>query len=610
MILQALHRLADAEGLVGDPDYLYKPVSWAVRLRGDGSLVGIEDLRHDLNAGTGRKAKWVGKAEPVPFQPTRTSGAAAFFLVDKAEYALGVDPVGERPDVQLAERVGLFRQQVADCAAEVDDPAIGSVLAFLDGVALRGERPALPDGAAANELFAFRVGEGGFVHLRPAVRAYWKSTRSPAELGAAGATFRCLVTGEPVGEVGGFPLVKRLPGGTPSGVALVSHNAGAFESHGLKGSGNAPVGRAAAEAVAVALNRLLDPNPLDGRGEKLARRHVRLSGDTAMVYWSPEASADPAVDCMASLLEAESPEAVADAYRSVWRGRPAGVERPEAFYAMTITGTQGRAVVRDWLESTVGEAVSHLARHFADLDVVRNTRPAKGRPPPPAVPLRMLMDALAAPGREASVPASIAAGFVRAALHGPAYPASILQRALLRERAEAGGDDWVDSARRDARAALLKGVLIRSFQQKVTPAMDPTNTAPGYLLGRLLAVLEDTQRLASGGVNASVKDKFYGAASATPAAVFPTLMDLFHKHARKLRESRPGAVVNREKQVDAILAGLSAVPVHLDLAGQGMFVLGYHHQRHALFNPAAADATGAAPAGAAGEPDAEAAPLG
>ena len=113
--------------------------------------------------------------------------------------------------------------------------------------------------------------------------------------------------------------------------------------------------------------------------------------------------------------------------------------------------------------------------------------------------------------------------------------------------------------------------------------MDDTRSDPGYVLGRLMAVLEDTQRLASGGVNASVKDKFYGAASATPAAVFPTMMDLFHKHARKARDTRPGATVNREKLVDSILSKLTAIPVHLDLKEQGLFVLGYHHQRHELY---------------------------
>jgi CRISPR-associated protein Csd1 len=92
------------------------------------------------------------------------------------------------------------------------------------------------------------------------------------------------------------------------------------------------------------------------------------------------------------------------------------------------------------------------------------------------------------------------------------------------------------------------------------------------------------QRQALGRRNATIVDKYYGAASATPAAVFPTLMSLCRKHSRKAKDARPGAVVNREREIDVILEKLKQVPRHLGLADQGMFVLGYHHQRHALMN--------------------------
>jgi CRISPR-associated protein Csd1 len=227
-----------------------------------------------------------------------------------------------------------------------------------------------------------------------------------------------------------------------------------------------------------------------------------------------------------------------------------------------------------------------LRSHFSALACVRNTPPIKGRPARDIMALRELMTSLAAPGRDAKVPAALAADFVHAALRGTPYPRSILQRALLRERAEVTADEWINHIRRDARAALIKAVLIRDseFHTNLEVHMDESRTESGYWLGALLAVLEDMQRLASGGVNASIKDKFYGAASATPAAVFPTMMDMFHKHARKARDSKPAATTIREKRVDAILHKLNEIPVHLDLKQQALFVLGYHHQRYALFN--------------------------
>ena len=592
MILNALHDLAVRENLVGDPDFETKPVSWVIELRPDGTLIQIGDVRANANEGKmgkgGKplKPKWVGKAMEVPLQPGRTSGDRAFFLVDKAEYALGLDPAGTRPSDKLAARLGLFLDPIRRCAQETGDSVAAAVAVFLnarlDGANGDVVRAKFPEEAAANDLFAFRVG-GEFAHARTVARDWFREHygRKPMKATKNGA--RCLVTGEPAGKPSLFPLIKRVPGGTPSGNALVSFNVSAYESYGLSGNANAPVSQSASQQAAAALNRLLDYDAPGGL------RRLNLSGDTAVVHWSTK-HCDEAATFLDALNTSfsDEPQRVPEAFQSLFTGRPPEIGEDAPFYALTLSGTQGRVIVRDWFESTLKAVLANLARHFADVDVVRLTRPAKGKPDLPAIPLRRALDALAAPGREASVPAALAGLIWRAALKHEDYPASLLPRILLRERAEAGGDEWIDSARRDARVSLLKGLLIRRFNLQVEKTMNDDNTNAGYLLGRLLAVLEDTQRLALGkGLNATIKDKFYGSASATPAAVFPQLMDLFHKHARKARDSRPGAVVNREKLVDAILAKLdpnAGIPVHLPLPDQGMFVLGYHQQRHALFN--------------------------
>ncbi len=125
-------------------------------------------------------------------------------------------------------------------------------------------------------------------------------------------------------------MIKRVPGGTTSGVALVSHNARAFESYGLDGNDNAPISRAASQAAATALNRLLDSEPLDGKGKKLSRRYIRLSSDTVVVYWSPGGDSS-ALDAIAGLAESESAENEADVYSSVWRGEQRSLKEPSRF---------------------------------------------------------------------------------------------------------------------------------------------------------------------------------------------------------------------------------------------------------------------------------------
>ena len=178
-------------------------------------------------------------------------------------------------------------------------------------------------------------------------------------------------------------------------------------------------------------------------------------------------------------------------------------------------------------------------------------------------------------------------------MKGTPYPFSILQRAVLRMRAEIGKTEWLDLCRRDARAALLKAVLNRRKlfypdtcnYKEIKETMDPTNTNPGYLLGRLMAVIERMQQTALGDVNASVVDRFFSGASATPQATFPRLLKNMRHHASKAKDGDQTRGTARwlEGQVDSILSNLDGFPSSLNLEQQGMFVLGYHHQRHWLW---------------------------
>ena len=122
-------------------------------------------------------------------------------------------------------------------------------------------------------------------------------------------------------------------------------------------------------------------------------------------------------------------------------------------------------------------------------------------------------------------------------------------------------------------------------------SLDIDNRDPGYVLGRLFATLESVQRAALGGkVNATIRDRYYGAASATPASVLPVLLRNAQSHFSKVRKEKPGLAVNLERQTDAIMALLpAAFPKTLGLEEQGRFAIGYYHQRNEIFNKHASD---------------------
>jgi CRISPR-associated protein Csd1 len=460
----------------------------------------------------------------------------------------------------------------------------------LERVATGGQKIELPEDCKSNELFAFIYAPDvdTLVHDRPTVREYWKQQREQPTDDSGPADLRCLVTGQEMRDVGLFPLIKRVPGGATAGVGLVSFNKSAFWSHGWENNENAPVSRSAAEGCATALNRLLSPAYPDPKNPNLTLRphHIRLSDDTVVCYWAHGQRGAELADWMSDLLNASDPDKVADVYRSLWTGRMPKLNDPSAFYAVTLSGAQGRAVVRDWFETTVGKVTDNLARHFGDLAIVRNTPPPKNRALPPVLPLLVLLRSLAPMGDEKGIPDPLAAQFIHAAMQGRPYPYAVLQKALERTRAEIGRTEWGDLERRDARAALIKAVLLRRTDNKI-----------GYNLGCLMAVLERLQETAMENVNASVIDRYFGAASATPRSVFVRLLRNAQHHARKARDSEKSAglafllknlmdeFIDRF-HIDAKKPGYpiaDGIPAFLPLDQQGLFVVGYHQMRKWLW---------------------------
>jgi len=125
----------------------------------------------------------------------------------------------------------------------------------------------------------------------------------------------------------------------------------------------------------------------------------------------------------------------------------------------------------------------------------------------------------------------------------------------------------------------------------VPVALDPAYTDQGYLLGRLFALYEQVQSAALGyNVNATIKDKFYGAASAQPRKVFHLLESGSANHLSKIGKSKPGLKVNLEKQIGAIMdlmePGKDPFPAGLPDKSQALFGLGYYHQRNEFFRKA------------------------
>jgi CRISPR-associated protein Csd1 len=578
MILKALVDYARRSELMKDPDTEERRVGCLVRVADGGRLLGFEST-FEPDA----KGKPVPKRFRVPRGEGRTSGDLAFFLCDKSDYVLGFldDPKKAAKGDKVVNRRRLFTARVKEAADATGDAGLRAVVTFLETSDPADLRANLPEKHPPGEQYAFVYDPDGarLVHERDAVREYWRKFRAQGNGGDDAWT--CLVTGEPCDPESTHPKIKGVRGTPTSGGSLVSFNFAAATSFGLEQSQNAPVGRDAAEAYTTALNHLLAP----GR-----KRSIGLSDDTVACFWTRE-NAGGIEDHFADLLG--SGDDVYHLYDAPKSGKAvnADVDR-DRFYALTLSGAQGRIIVRDWFESSVGDVVEKVRQHFEDLAL------AYPYEDPPRLGLYGLLRAVVLQGDAKNIPPNLAAGVYGAVLRGGPYPLTWLAAAVRRNRAEGpmppDRNDRPDWRRAFLRAAVIKACLARGARLKtiplppeeVSPMLDTSNTNQGYCLGRLFCVLERLQATAINNPNATIADRFFGAASANPVTVFPRLVRMAQNHAGKVEGEHKGLGIWYQKMVTDIqdlLDPKSGYPSTLDLKDQGMFALGYYHQRAEMF---------------------------
>lgn len=564
-LVRAYERLPDR------PPFGYASVGagFCVVLNPDGSVAQVADLRT-------MDKKPLPRSLVLPACPKRSGQTPRpNFLWDNINYALGAGKAANPDDL----RFDAFRDKHLAFLEESDDAEVRSFCAFLRGWSPENVAQYFDPGKLPSEGIVFACAgtyRDHFLHEAPALRRIWADRRVDwvAIEGKGAADAICLVTGERGAIERTHPPVKGVWGAQVSGAAMVSFNSEAYESYGHEQGDNAPVSEAAAFAYTTALNRFL---------ERDSGHRIQI-GDASTVFWADAGAgvADEAANFFAGYFDAANDERLATAGIGARLGRIRQGERldevaPELvdvrFCVLGLAPNAARLSVRFWWEDDFGTLTRNYQRYLEDTRLM--PPPREGWPP-----LWRYLRELAVQGKSENIPPLIAGEWMRAILSGTAYPLTLMSGVLMRIRA----DGEVNALR----AALLKSVLIRNFAKEVPVALDPENTNRGYVLGRLFAVYEEVQRAALGGnVNATIKDKFYGAASASPQKVFRTLDAGAQNHFTKLRKQSPGRAVNLEKLiagiVDLMAPGDDPVPATLGAAEQALFGIGYYHQRSGFF---------------------------
>ena len=571
MILQALTRYYEdllAEGKISRPGWVTAKVSYGLVLDEAGRLLQVVPLLTEVEKKN--KKALVSREMEVPAPVKRTAGVAANFLCDNSSYLLGADSKG-KPE-RTADCFAAAKELHLKLLAEADSPAARAVKGFFESwdPQTASAHPALSEDweeilKGGNLIFWFR---GGAVTEDAAVREAWQRQYAAGDNGADEEI--CLVTGKrgPVARL--HPSIKGVVGAQSSGASLVSFNAPSFCSYGHEQGMNAPTGEYAAQAYTTALNTLLAD-----------RERVCRIGDTTVLFWA-EGGGTGYQDCawMSMFGNVSGQEAnyketdILSTLKDLSRGKSVDwdgerLDPDTRFYVLGLAPNAARLSVRFFWQNSFGTLARNVARHYERLEIVQ---PAFDKRP--TLPVgALLRETVNLNARTPEPEPRLAGDLMLAILNDTPYPATLLYGVALRIRAE--------RAVTRGRAAIIKAYYLKNsrdenLKEVMTMQLnDQTNYLP-YLLGRLFSVLEAVQAAANPGINATIRDRYFNAASATPANVFPLLLNLAQKHLAKLDK---GQEVYYDKQITAICGMIGeTLPARMNLPEQSAFQLGYYHE--------------------------------
>ncbi len=564
MFLQRLAEYADRLSDLPPPMYQRVAARYLLRLNADGHPHGpiIDRQTKEQKRGP----------EVVAPHIKRSSGIASKLIVDTGEYVFGIPrPASNSRPASDPERVRKQHEKYITLLRQcIEQTRNATVQAILRGLTELRDEVEFPEAFDPGENIAIQV-EGHDPTADGEIQAFWAQA---AAVGNDENLMQCLVCGQMRPPVERLPIaIKGIPGGQTSGMALISANASAFESYGLKASLIAPTCEDCGLRFGNALNALLGDDAT----------HLRVP-PVAYIFWTKEVTEFSPV----SLLSDARPEDVTHFLETPWRGKVTATGMDVApFYAAVLSASGARVVVRDWLETTLEEAQDNLKRYFGLQRLLGVD--GKNR----YFPLRMLARATINMKSHVEEPAAqMVEALLHVAMHGGPMPDTVLYQVVRRLRA---GQEVTA-----AHAALIKMVLCSTTERIDDMAkLELENRAPAYLCGRLMAVLEQIQRAALGDVSATIVDRYYGTASSAPASIFGTLFRGAQPHLSKLHRDKPGAFIRLDGQLQEILSGLeSGFPLTLKLQDQGLFALGYYNQKLADIRAAKDKAAANAASGA------------
>lgn len=568
MILKALYDYYNRCGDLPMPGMEEKEIGFLVVISKSGEFLRFEDCRMDKNhARTYLVKKHVG----------RSSAAVANYLYDNSAYVLGVSDKSNGKEQLYFDTFKQKVNSIFETFPENND--LSALAAFYrqtrENIAAAIEGDPLWEDIKKNlskkfSTFSFRI-DGD-----TKIMAEKKEILQLGDHEGNGEhECICLVTG-----IHGAPVetttATMIPGSQATAKLVAFQVNSGYDSYGKKKCDNAPISEDAEFAYTTALNAMLQ----SGSRNKFA------VGNRTFVFWASSKSeaAEQAEDSLFDLLgyteeKQDDPNAKIEQVRKVFTSIYSGTLKTsldDNFYILGLAPNSARIAVVYWSESSLKGFASKILRHFEDMEIIDTRKEKK-----PYMGIKDMLSAVTLGGKQSEATPNLPEAIVKSIFQGTPYPYTLFSACIRRIRAESG--DKEKSPIRIGRIAILKAFLNRTNDnnKKIDTMLDKDNTNPGYLCGRLFAVLDRTQEDANG--ISSIRERYMNAASATPSSVFATILNLSSHHLEKLPNEGKKVFYEKLKQeiIDKIPA--EGFPAHLDLQDQGRFFIGYYHQRQDFF---------------------------
>lgn len=560
-------------------------ISYKFIISQDGLIKQILDIRENKK----------GIFALVPFQPVRTSGASAYFLCDNSKYLLGCSK--EKNKEVFKECLKEFELSKKFHLEILNNISESKYFSAINNFFLKRDEnikiaKELDSECLVDSFISFVLEDDNeFIHNIPEIKdTFINYINKDVVVEENNQTYTCLISGEKINKVCDKYMTIKLSGGQPAGCYICFGNISDSYNKTINLSFDSMF------KYTTALSTLL-----------LSKNNNTYLSGNSVVYWSDDIESKSS-EFIASFMQddyedtsneenaeynQQGVDEIKEALHAIKIGAPFNIDKlnlnDSNIYILGLSPNNTRIFIRFWYKNTFKNFLELSNKHFEDTKLRKKIKTGKTsyKYEDLGVKFYTIIKNIRANNKSENTPKTLINTLFKSILNGGIYPISIYNNILIRIRAEINQNIAINHAR----VAYIKGYLKRFYrvnnlknkEEELTVSLNNNSENTSYNLGRIFALLEKIQSDANG--NSNIRERYFSAASSTPAAIFPTLLNLAQYHISKIKKENNKNFNFQDKLIESILSKINEFPSILNIEEQGMFILGYYHQREDIYTP-------------------------